>query len=63
MAEPHLQWLRSRRSVWVLGDATEAQSWRRVIAGLMGGSDAEVALLSLGIAPDTPEAKSGPKAR
>jgi hypothetical protein len=31
-----LEWLAHRRSVWVVGDPSNAVAWRRAIAGLMG---------------------------
>ena len=53
---PALQWLRARRSVWVLGDPSQAGSWRQAIAGLMGAAETEVGLASLELAPAAPEA-------
>ena len=58
---PVLEWLSVHPTVWVLGDATQASSWRQVIASLMGADEGEVALVSLGLSPDYPEAKSRPE--
>ncbi len=35
-----LDWLRHRRSVWVLGDASDAQAWKETLADLLGLDDA-----------------------
>ncbi|HKO08959.1 MAG TPA: hypothetical protein VJ487_14705 [Alphaproteobacteria bacterium] len=45
---PPLDWLGPRRSVWVLGDPSEAASWRRAIAGLMQVGERDIALVELG---------------
>jgi hypothetical protein len=55
---PALQWLRGRRSVWVLGDPSEAGSWRQTIAGLMGVGETEVGLVRLELVPAEPEART-----
>jgi hypothetical protein len=55
---PALQWLRGRRSVWVLGDPSEAGSWRQTIAGLIGVGETEVGLVRLELVPTEPEART-----
>ena len=47
-----LEWLHSRRSVWVIGDATQARDWRRVIASLMGAQEEEIAIVGLELPPE-----------
>ena len=53
---PALQWLRARRSVWVLGDPSQAGSWRQTIARLMGVAETDVGLVRLELAEAGPEA-------
>ncbi|HXZ02870.1 MAG TPA: hypothetical protein VEI03_22970 [Stellaceae bacterium] len=46
-SRPPLDWLGRRRSVWVLGDAAGAKSWRRAIAELIGVREDEIAVVEL----------------
>ena len=43
-----------RRSVWVLGDATQVSPWRTAIAGLLGIEEREIALVELSGQLDAP---------
>jgi hypothetical protein len=42
-----LDWLGRRRSVWVLGDPSNALKWRRVIAGLMAVEENAIMMVEL----------------
>ena len=53
-----LEWLHSRRSVWVIGDATQARDWRRVIASLMGAQEEEIAIVGLKTTPNFPQKRA-----
>jgi len=61
VAKQPLEWLHSRRSVWVIGDATQARDWRRVIASLMGAQEEEIAIVGLELLPDSPDARFQPR--
>ena len=42
-----LIWLASRRSVWVLGDPSQAPAWHQVIADLMNVTASEIVIIEL----------------
>ena len=46
-ASTPLAWLGERRSVWVLGDATQAGAWKTVIARLMRIDEGKIATVEL----------------
>ena len=54
--------LRSKRTVWVLGNTTLADQWKRVIAGLMGVREDEVMTIVLQAAPLVTSPASTPAA-
>ena len=51
-----LHWLGARRSVWVIGDASNADSWKSTIAGLLNIPPAEILTVELTLQPSTPPA-------
>lgn len=46
-----LHWLGKRRSVWVVGDYADAESWKAAIAGLMGIGPDEIMTVELKLKP------------
>jgi mono/diheme cytochrome c family protein len=50
-AQP-LDWLRDRRSVWVIGDPAGAEPWRDSIAALMGTAPEEITIMQMSVPPE-----------
>ena len=59
--EAPLEWLGGRRSVWVLGDASAAPAWKKVIARLMSIGEDQIMTIELPPRPP-PAAASAPEA-
>jgi hypothetical protein len=53
-----LKWLGLKRSVWVIGDASDGDAWKSAIAGLIGVHPTEILTVALTLLPSEPIAAS-----